>query len=183
MSPAEQHAYDAGRFASLTEAAAGDDWSRPSPVDGWTARDVVGHLIEWLPGFLSRTDVTLTPVSVDDDPAAAWRHRADEVQQLLEERGDVPFSSPMVGDMPLASAIDRFYTNDIWMHSWDLARALDVEVDLGEERCEAALVGMAPIDELLRTSGQFGLRVPVPDDASAQDRLIGFIGRDPSWRP
>jgi hypothetical protein len=42
---------------------------------------------------------------------------------------------------------------------------------------------MAPIDELLRTSGQFGPRVPVPDDASAQDRLIGFIGRDPSWRP
>ena len=42
---------------------------------------------------------------------------------------------------------------------------------------------MEPIDELLRTSGQYGPRVPVPDDARAQDRLIGFIGRDPAWRP
>jgi uncharacterized protein (TIGR03086 family) len=102
---------------------------------------------------------------------------------VLDEQGDVVYSSPMFGEMPLGSAINQFYTNDIWMHSWDLARALDVDIDLGEERCAAALVGMEPIDDLLRQSGQFGPRVPVPDDASAQDRLIGFIGRDPSWRP
>ena len=42
---------------------------------------------------------------------------------------------------------------------------------------------MQPIDELLRTSGQYGPRVPVPDDAPAQDRMLGFIGRDPAWRP
>ena len=41
---------------------------------------------------------------------------------------------------------------------------------------------MQPIDELLRTSGHYGPRVPVPDDAPAQDRLAAFIGRDPAWR-
>lgn len=183
MNAAEQHTFDAQRFASLTEAATAGDWSRPSPVDGWTARDVVGHLVEWLPGFVSSTGVTLTPVSVDDDPVAAWRRRADEVQRVLEDQGEVVYSSPMLGEMPLSAAINQFYTNDIWMHSWDLARALDVEIDLGEERCAAALVGMEPMEELIRNSGQFGPRVPVPADASAQDRLIGFIGRDPSWRP
>jgi hypothetical protein len=35
----------------------------------------------------------------------------------------------------------------------------------------------------MRASGQFGPAVPVPDDAPVQDRLIGFIGRDPAWRP
>jgi uncharacterized protein (TIGR03086 family) len=183
MSPSQQHEYDAQRFATLTEAASADDWSRPSPVDGWTARDVVGHLVEWLPGFVSRAGVNLTPVSVDDDPVKAWRRRADEVQQVLDERGEETFSSPMFGDMPLGSAINQFYTNDIWMHSWDLARALGVDIDLGEERCAAALTGMTPMEEVIRNSGQFGPRVPVPDDAPAQDRLIGFIGRDPYWRP
>jgi uncharacterized protein (TIGR03086 family) len=183
MNPSQQHEYDAQRFATLTEAASADDWSRPSPVDGWTARDVVGHLVEWLPGFVSRAGVNLTPVSVDDDPVKAWRRRADEVQQVLDERGEETFSSPMFGDMPLGSAINQFYTNDIWMHSWDLARALGVDIDLGEERCAAALTGMAPMEEVIRNSGQFGPRVPVPDDAPAQDRLIGFIGRDPYWRP
>lgn len=41
--------------------------------------------------------------------------------------------------------------------------------------------GMLPMDEVLRSSGQFGPRVPVPDDAGAQTRLLGFIGHDPRW--
>ena len=44
------------------------------------------------------------------------------------------------------------------------------------------LAGMEPIEELMRQSGQYGPRVPVPDDADPQTRLIGFIGRDPEWR-
>ena len=181
MTPAEQHAQDAGRFAALTEKASAEDWARPSPVSAWTARDVVGHLVEWLPGFISRADVALTPVAVADDPAAAWRQRAEEVQSVLEERSDVVYSSPMFGDMPLGSAIDQFYTNDVWMHSWDLARALGVDFDLGAERSAETLTAMRPMDELLRSSGQFGPQVPVADDAPAQDRLVAFIGRDPSW--
>ena len=42
---------------------------------------------------------------------------------------------------------------------------------------------MEPIEDLIRGSGQFGARVPVPDDAPVQDRLVGFIGRDPQWAP
>jgi hypothetical protein len=42
---------------------------------------------------------------------------------------------------------------------------------------------MEPIDDLLRASGQYGARVPVAADAPVQDRLIGFIGRDPAWSP
>lgn len=43
---------------------------------------------------------------------------------------------------------------------------------------------MEPIEELLRSSGQHGPRVQVPDDADVQTRLLGFIGRDPlrRWR-
>jgi hypothetical protein len=41
------------------------------------------------------------------------------------------------------------------------------------------LAEMAPIEELMRSSGEFGPRVPVPDDADMQIRLLGFIGRDP----
>ena len=183
MSPAEQHAYDAQRFASLTEAASPADWARTAPVSGWTARDVVAHLVEWLPGFVSNTGVTLTPVSVAEDPAAAWRRRSDEVQRVLEEQGDVVYASPMLGEMPLAHAITQFYTSDVWMHSWDLSRALDVDFDLGAERCAETLTAMQPMDELLRSSGHFGPQVPVADDAPPQDRLVAFIGRDPSWRP
>ncbi|HWJ82773.1 MAG TPA: TIGR03086 family metal-binding protein [Nocardioides sp.] len=183
MTPAEQHAHDAGRFTELVDSASGDDWERPSPVAGWTARDVVAHLVEWLPEFIERADVALPPVDVDADPAAAWRQRAADVQRLLEAEGGREFVSPRFGTLSLGRAIDQFYTGDVWMHSWDLARALGLEIDLGEQRCADALAGMEQIDELLRSSGQFGPRVDVPADASAQDRFIGFIGRDPFWEP
>jgi uncharacterized protein (TIGR03086 family) len=91
-------------------------------------------------------------------------------------------SNPHIGVVPLAQAIDQFYTLDVFMHTWDLARALGVEPGLDPERCEAFLAGAEPFEEAMRSSGQYGPRFPVPADADAQDRLVGFIGRDPSWR-
>lgn len=186
MTPAEQHAYDAARFTHLVEKAHRHDWDRPSPVPEWTALGVVEHLVEWLPGFLARAGVELDAVDPHDlaaDPEKAWRHRCDEVQDVLERRSEETFESPMFGTLTIGSAIDRFYTNDVWMHSWDLAKALGHDFDMDEDRCAAALEGMAPMEQVLRESGQFGPRVDVPADASAQDRFLGFIGRDPSWTP
>ena len=68
------------------------------------------------------------------------------------------------------------------MHTWDLARATGQDETLDAETCAAMLAGMEPMDEVLRASGQYGPRVEVPDDADPQTKLIGFIGRDPSWR-
>ena len=40
--------------AAFTDRVRGTrDWDAPAPVAGWTARDVVGHLTEWLPAFLA----------------------------------------------------------------------------------------------------------------------------------
>jgi hypothetical protein len=42
---------------------------------------------------------------------------------------------------------------------------------------------MEPIEQVMRSSGQYGARVPVNDDADAQTKMLGFIGRDPDWTP
>lgn len=49
--------------------------------------------------------------------------------------------------------------------------------------CAELLAGLEPMEELIRSSGQYGPRVPVPAGAGVQARLLGFIGRDPSWTP
>jgi hypothetical protein len=92
-------------------------------------------------------------------------------------------SNPHTGDKPVDEAIDQFYTADVWMHSWDLARALGREPDLGQERCSAALAAIEPMEQLLRDSREFGPAMPVAHNASPQDKLIAFIGRDPAWQP
>ncbi|GAB3650235.1 DinB family protein [Glycomyces tarimensis] len=180
---AQRHAHDAARFTELVESASPDDWARPSPVAEWTAVDVVGHLVEWSRGFLKGAGIELTPLDVAADPAGAWKRHVDDIQAILDEPAGRTHSNPHTGDMPVEAAIDQFYTNDVWMHSWDLATALGREIDLGAERCRAALTGMEPIEQVLRDSGQYGAAVPVAEGASDQDRLLAFIGRDPAWRP
>ena len=180
--PAARHRSVAGAFGGLVASTA--DWSAATPVDGWTARDVVGHLVDWFPGFLAGGGVELTPgPAVGDDPAAAWQHHADGVQVLLEERGEESFTHPRAGTHRLADAIDRFYTADVFMHSWDLARATGQDVDLDADFAAALLGGMREMEDAMRGSGQYGPPVPVPADAPVVDRLMGFIGRDPAWTP
>lgn len=181
-SPAERHREVAGVFAD--RVAATRDWGTPAPVAGWTARDVVAHLVDWFPAFLGAGGITLDPgPTVTDDPVGAWRHHAGAVQHLIETRGDESFTHPYAGTHRLADAVDRFYTADVFMHTWDLASATGQQPGLDEDFAAVLLAGMQPIEELLRTSGQYGAPVAVAADAPAVDRLMGFIGRDPRWAP
>src|SRR4029453_8223554 len=95
---------------------------------------------------------------------------------------DLVLRNPHIGEVPLDRAIDQFYTADVFMHTWDLARATGQDDRLDADFCAVLLAGMEPIESVMRSSGQYGARVPVPDDAGPQDRLLGFIGRDPHWR-
>ena len=66
-------------FAYIASKAEG---TNRTPVEGWAARDVVRHLVEWFPSFLQAgagIELARGP-SVDDDPVAAWQVHADAVQ-------------------------------------------------------------------------------------------------------
>lgn len=174
--------------AAFTDRARGvRDWDAPSPVPGWSARDVVRHLVGWFPPFLAEgSGHRWEPgPDVDVDPVGAWAHHARAVQALLEDRVATAgrFTHPRLADLSLGAAVDRFYTADVFMHTWDLSRASGQEAGLDAGFCTELLTGMEPMEDLMRGSGQYGPRVPVPDDASVQDRLVGFIGRDPAWTP
>ena len=180
--PAERHRQIAGGF---TERVAGTRvWQAPAPVEGWTAQDVVRHLVEWFPAFLlAGTGIELTRgPSVDDDPMAAWQVHADAVQALLDdpETVDRLLVNPHLGELPLNRAVDQFYTTDVLLHTWDLARATGQDDRLDPDTCAALLRGMEPMEAVIRSSGQYGPRFPVPDDADAQAKLLGFIGRNPN---
>lgn len=182
---AERHRSHAATFRQRVQGVAA--WEVPTPVPEWTARDVVRHLLEWFPPFLADGSGIRLPAgpTVDDDPVAAWQHHAGEIQAILDDPASesVTFAHPHVPACPLPEAIDRFYTTDVFMHTWDLARATGQDDRLDPAECEVLLVGMEPIDEMLRASGQYGPRMPVPADADATDRLVAFIGRDPAWTP
>jgi uncharacterized protein (TIGR03086 family) len=178
---AEEHRRVAGLFTDRVRGTT--EWDAPAPVDGWVARDVVRHLVEWFPAFLeSGAGLTLAHgPSVDDDPVAAWLVHSDAVQALLDdpETPSRVLRNPHIGEVQLDEAVDLFYTADVFMHTWDLARATGQDETLDPEKCAVLLAGMEKYEDAMRSSGQYGPRVEVPADADAQTRMLAFIGRDP----
>jgi len=157
-------------------------WELPAPPEGWVARDVVRHLVEWMPGlYLARTGLPLPGgPSVDEDPAGAWRavDRAITAALSSPETAGTPTDTP-AGRMTLEELVAMTGLMDLLVHTWDLARATGQDETLPAHEVHDFLVALEPWDAALRQSGQYGPRVPVPDDADEQTRLLAFTGRQP----
>src|SRR5262245_38848277 len=114
--PAERHRQVAGLFTDRVRGT--KSWDAPSPVPDWTARYVVRHLTDWFPGFrASGSGIQLSRgPSVDEDPVAAWQVHCDGVQAVLDdpEMAQRELTNPHIGRLPLHTAIDQFYTADVF---------------------------------------------------------------------
>ena len=177
----------AAGFTERVEAVPADRWERPAPCEGWVARDVVRHLVEWLPGpgfLLGTFGVETGPIPpVETDPVAAWAVVRDAIQDALRD----PAVATRVEDcgppgrLSLEAAVDMTCTPDVLIHTWDLARAagLDERLDPEEVHRQVAAIESLPpeVDEAMRGSGHYGPRVAVADDADEQTRLLAFMGR------
>ena len=182
-SSADEHRRVAGLFTERVHGVREDAWDAPAPCPGWVARDVVRHLVEWFPAFLTAgTGIVLAQgPSVDEDPVAAWSVHSTAVQDLLDDpaTAEKVLKNRHVGEVALPQAVDMFYTSDVFLHTWDLARATGQDERLDPAKCAQMLAGMLPMDEALRSSGHYGPRVEVPVDADPQTQLLAFIGRRP----
>ena len=171
----------AGEFTQRIQSVPADAWDKPAPCDGWVARDVVRHLVEWVPGFFSTSELRFPKApSVDEDPAAAWQAINDTLQSALDDPDLAAHEFEMrMGRVRVDQSIAQFCLGDILVHTWDLARAVGLDESLDATEVHRMFEGMEPLDEVLRQSGQFGPRVDVPADADEQTKLIAFTGRRP----
>lgn len=176
--------FDAAAEAFSSVVGQVNDWAAPSPVDGWLAADIVWHLTDWIPQlFNSSSDVELPVRDVDESPADAWSNLAATINESLasDNTRNREFSNPQVGNMCFAQAIDMLVTPDVFMHTWDLAEAADVQVSLDASYAQELLDGMRPIESVLRASGHYGPAVEPPPAATTVVQLMCFVGRDPNW--
>ncbi len=175
----------AGTFTDVVDAVPADAWDNPAPCDGWVARDVVNHLVTWVPSVIGQSGhpIALT-ASAGSDPAGAWSELAAGLLALLEDPAiaATSFEVGPPGMMSVESAIDRLVTGDVLVHTWDLATATSQHVRLDLVISAQMVEGMQAIDEMLRTSGHYGPKVTAPEGADAATQLIAFTGRDPLWK-
>lgn len=171
----------ADRFAAVVTAVAPDRWSEPSPCEGWTARDVVRHVVDshgLFLGFVGRALPQGAP-SVDDDPAAAFDAARRTVQADLDDPAvaGAEFEG-LFGRRTFASAVDQFLSGDLTVHRWDLGRAVGVDVRLEPEEIARAWADLEVFGDAARQPGVFGPPVEPPPGADDQGRLLAHLGRD-----
>jgi uncharacterized protein (TIGR03086 family) len=174
----------AAAFEAKVAAVRADQWDNPSPCAKWTARGVVDHIIDMHGVMLG------VAIPRSDDVLADFREARRQVEEALgSERAKAEVSTPG-GPMTVEDHIDQVVSDDLVLHGWDLARATgqDETIPAADvERLWATAQSVPPdLMERFRTPGAFGpgievygAEVPVPDDAPLQDRLLGYVGRDP----
>ena len=178
----ERYRKVAEQFTRRARSVPDNAWDNPAPCEGWVARDVVRHMVDWMPDFLfgdTGVDVPSIP-SVDEAPAEAWAVLDETIQAALDDPEISAREFDMrAGRYRVDDAVATFCLGDVLVHTWDLARATGLDETLDADEVHRLFAGMEPIDELLRSSGHFGPRVDVPADADEQTKLIAFSGRRP----
>jgi uncharacterized protein (TIGR03086 family) len=161
------------------------DLAAPTPCAEWDLRALLGHLagrailseraaggiaVTEMPGAagdLLGSDAAASLPALLDASASAWREAGLD-QQCVTPLGPMP-----------AAALVTFQAQDVFVHAWDIARTLGVDAAFDASLTEAMLaLHRQTISDELRAAF-FAPVVPVPDDAPALDRLVGFLGRRP----
>ena len=177
---AERYERVTAQFTARVRAVSPDAWDNPSPCEGWTARDVVGHLIEWIPAFFGPQGVEFPPIpSVAADPAGAWETVQVTIARALADPtlATNQVATPFI-TQSLAETVDMIVTGDVFTHTWDLARATGQSEALDTDQLQRMIAGLAAMpEELLRAEGMFGPRIDVPAEADDQTRFLGYMGR------
>ena len=168
----------AGGFGEVLDALDTDAWSAPSPCDGWTAREVVGHVIETQRDFFAGHGVDLGDAPSLEDPVAAWRTHSTVVADRLADPavGDKAFDGHF-GPTTVGETLLRFYGFDMVAHRWDVATAAGRDLRFTDDELtmmETAADGFGPA---LYSDGVCAAGVEAPADADRQTRLLARLGR------
>lgn len=174
----DRYARRADKFEAAIAAVPAGRWSDPSPCEGWSAADVVHHVIESHGLFERFVGRSLEQPSAADDLAtrfAAARRQFD--RELADpECADEEFDG-LMGRTTFAAAVDRFLSFDLLVHRWDLAKATGGDVSMEPEDVVPAFEQVRGYGPMIRSPQVFGPELDPPPDADEQTRFLAYLGR------
>ncbi|HEX4189979.1 MAG TPA: TIGR03086 family metal-binding protein [Marmoricola sp.] len=149
----------------------------PTPCDDWDVRSLMNHMLATQQYFVAsaRGEKAAPPVGeppelLSQDPVADFRSARKDALSIFGADGVIERTGPAIG----------IAFSDQLLHGWDLAIAIGQSGVMPEELAQAAydVVHGAFTDDQRR--GVFAPEIAVGPDATAQQRLLAYTGRDPS---
>lgn len=179
----------------LLAAAGADDWQRQTPCEAWDLSALVAHMTAQHRGFAAAAEGAgpeldrWEPVPADD-PFASYQASAGHVTRAFARPGVAAgeFWLPQFTTskpFPATQAIG-FHFLDYVVHAWDVARTLDVSIELADEVVARAMpiAEAVPDDERRRRPGAaFRPALEAPPNTAVWDQLVAHLGRAPNWQP
>jgi uncharacterized protein (TIGR03086 family) len=175
-------------FTAIITRLGEDDWERPTPCAGWTARDLLGHLATSIEAAISMMqgqpptwpDVARPGDLVEGDPAGFWRGTVVQARDVLRTADLAQvMESPLGRTVADALVIPVI---DLYVHAWDLGVAAGIAVEIPADVIDFAHAYIDPLpDELMRGDNRaFGPQIPVPASATPTERFVAWTGRQPT---
>lgn len=165
------------RFGDLVDRIDESGWAAASPCAGWTAADVLDHVLETQRDFLRQRGAELG-AGAAGSPAERWRDHQRRVRELLldEEFATTPYDG-FFGPTTVAETLRDFYGWDLIVHRWDIGRAAGISVIWDEEEVAQAGGQLEGFGEMLYSEGICKPALPAPADADEQTRILALLGR------
>jgi uncharacterized protein (TIGR03086 family) len=175
-------------FTKRVARVSPDQWAGPTPDDEWTVTDLVAHIVDehlWMPPLIAGHELAEAGKIVESvrrsssgQPAEAWDAAALGSRSAVTEPGALDRQVQLSrGLTPVPDYVNEMIF-DLTVHSWDLGVAIGMRDPLPAELVEPALRTMEAWGDMSST-GAMKPPVPVPADASAEDRLVALTGRNP----
>jgi uncharacterized protein (TIGR03086 family) len=150
----------------------------PTPCSEWDVQALIDHLAGGPAYLLSALGEETAPGPYDAVRYAAVRDRCLEAL-ARPGAGEARCVSPLGFEWSVAEATAGTFMDQL-VHTWDLAVATGQDTSLDAELVDACMAMFLPeMPERGRAAGLVGRAVAVPAAASAQDRLLGAMGRQP----
>jgi uncharacterized protein (TIGR03086 family) len=171
----QQYVDNAARFTEVVEA--GGTWSGESPCEGWTATDVLDHVVDTQRSFLEQRGVDLGERPTGE-PTALWAAHLSAVRDVLADEELVTAEyDGYFGRTSVADTLANFYGFDMLVHRWDLARGLGRDVPFSDAELDLADAALDGFGDALYSDGVCKPALAVPADAPRQERLLARMGR------
>ena len=160
----------AAKWTEVNDQIGDGDWDTASTCDQWCVKDIVDHAHGWQ---IAGGNV----LGAGIPEGADWATIQSAMTAALGDPANLEGQAEGFGGMP-KQGVAGMVIGDLLVHSWDLARSLGVDETLPEEAVMSTLMGLQRMpEEMLRSETMFGPAIEVAEDASAQDKLLGFVGR------
>jgi uncharacterized protein (TIGR03086 family) len=176
-----------GLIASITD----EQLSRPTPCPESCLGDLIDHVGVFAVRFgdAARKESdgrnSRPPPPSADNLEDGWRERISRDLVALADAWQDPQAwegSTFAGgfEMP-AEVVGLVALDELVVHGWDIAVAIGQAFEPPTQEVEAAIAFVTSF-EAPRDGTLFGPIVPVDDNATRLDQLLGLTGRDPSWQ-